>query len=225
MIDDLNFILVAGGSSSRFGGQNKLLQELDHLPVWLHSIKTFLPVLSPGALIVVTPPESRGEFAAQLFRHFPAASVIWADAGSHRGASVVSGLAAIKNPVTYVAIHDAARPLASVGLLQNLLVAARRHGGAIPGKKVSDTIKKTGPDGVIIAHIDRSDLWQVETPQVFDLNKLLSAYRQLGHLELTDDAAIFNAGGFECAVVPNVDDNTKITYLADYARLREKFEN
>lgn len=225
MIDELNFILVAGGSSSRFGGQNKLLQPLDGLPVWLHPVKTFLPVLPPQAMVVVTPPEIRNEFAAQLFRYFPAASVIWADAGSHRGASVISGLAAIKNPRTFVAIHDAARPLASVGLLQNLLAAARRHGGAIPGKKVSDTIKKAGPDGVITAHVDRSDLWQVETPQVFDLQKLLTAYRRFGHVELTDDAAIFNAANFECAVVPNLEDNTKITYMADYARLRAKFED
>ena len=225
MIDDLNFILVAGGSSSRFGGQNKLFQELDGLPVWLHAVRTFLPALSIDSLIIVTPPEARNEFAGLLFRYFPAASVIWADAGNHRGASVMAGLNAIKNQKTFVAIHDAARPLASVNLLQNLLAAARRHGGAIPGKKVSDTIKKTGPDGVVTAHIDRSHLWQVETPQVFDLQNLLIAYRQMGHLELTDDAAIFNAGGFECAVVPNLDDNTKITYWADYARLREKFEH
>ncbi len=225
MIDELNFILVAGGSSSRFGGQNKLFQLLDGLPVWLHSVKTFLPVLSPQAMVVVTPPETRKEFEAQLFRYFPSASVIWADAGSYRGASVMAGLNAVKHSGAFVAIHDAARPLASVALLQNLLMLARRHGGAIPGKKVSDTIKKTGPDGVITAHIDRSDLWQVETPQVFDLQKLLAAYRQFGHIELTDDAAIFNAANFECAVFPNLDDNTKITYLADYAGLRAKLEN
>ncbi len=208
MISDLAVIIVAGGSATRFGG-NKLLMDFDGRPLFLHSVITFLPLAKH--LVLVTPRDARGEFrraAGEL-------PILWADGGAFRCKSVQSGLAAIPMKEGFVAIHDAARPLASQELLLALLEEARRHGGAIPGKPVTDTLKRTDAAGLITETVPRAGLWRVETPQVFDLAKLRAAYAKHPDIDFTDDACVMEAAGHRCKVLHNPADNTKVTYPGD----------
>lgn len=221
MIPDLAVIIVAGGSALRFGG-DKLMVELGGLPVFLHSVREFLPVAAPGSLVVVHPAGRGGEFRAVAERYLPGVGIVWAEGGACRSASVRSGLARIPLAAGIVAVHDAARPLASAGLLVRLVAEARRNGGAIPGKPVTDTLKRCGETGLIEETIPRSGLWRVETPQVFDLEKLRAAYERAPEADLTDDACVYSMAGFGCAVVLNEQENLKITYPADIALLKRR---
>ena len=70
MYEDLGVVIVAGGSARRFGG-DKLLCELDGMPLFLHSVKEFLPVAAPGSLVVVHPAGRKEEFARQAELFLP----------------------------------------------------------------------------------------------------------------------------------------------------------
>lgn len=222
MAADLAVVIVAGGSARRFGGGNKLLRDLAGLPLFLHSVRTFLPLTAPGCLVVVHPADAGAEFRAAAERFLPEAPITWTAGGAYRCASVRAGLAALPLERGIVAIHDAARPLASAALLETLAEEARRTGGAIPGKPVTDTLKRSDASGLIAETVDRSGLWRVETPQVFDLALLRAAYARFPEGDFTDDAGVMAAAGYACRVVHNPDDNFKITYPGDLEQLARR---
>ena len=143
MLDDTGLVIVAGVSARRFGGGNKLLIEIAGMPLFLHTVRRFLPELA-GRIVLVVPRAERETFRSAADRLLPGHSLIWAEGGAVRSASVKSGLAALPESVTIAAIHDAARPLANLALLEKLVERAREIGGAIPGKPVTDT-PSSGP--------------------------------------------------------------------------------
>jgi 2-C-methyl-D-erythritol 4-phosphate cytidylyltransferase/2-C-methyl-D-erythritol 2,4-cyclodiphosphate synthase len=119
-------------------------------------------------------------------------------------------------------VHDAARPFIPDGTIPDLLAALGRAQGAIPGAPVADTLKRV-EDGLITATVPRAGLFRAQTPQAFHFGTLLEAHRRAGGAHpdaaATDDAALLEAAGLHVAVVPGSDDNIKITYPADLARM------
>ena len=218
MYEDTGFVMVAGGSARRFGGGNKLLLEAGGLPVFLHGVREFAGAM-PGRFVIVTPADQGELFRSLAEKYCPEARILWTTGGAARSDSVRAGLAMLPDGVNFVAIHDAARPLATRELLAKVLERAREIGGAVPGKPVTDTLKRTDGEGVISETVDRSDLWRVETPQVFDAAKLKQAYEAAAGREFTDDAGVMAAAGFDTAVVFNPAENLKITYAGDAAIL------
>jgi len=223
-MDDFAVVIAAGGASRRFGTGNKLLCDVQGKPLFLHCLGPFLRMAAPGCLVIVYP---RGE--ETLFRNAAkpflpeTAGVVWVAGGACRSASVRAGLDAIPLKRGIVAVHDAARPLASKELLAKLIEEARRTGGAIPGKPVIDTLKRSGESGLVIETVDRSDMWQVETPQVFDLARLRAAYARFPDEDFSDDAGAMAAAGGACRIVNNPELNFKVTYPEDLERLRRIF--
>jgi 2-C-methyl-D-erythritol 4-phosphate cytidylyltransferase len=220
MINDLGIIIAAAGSSSRFGNGDKLLQLIDGIPLFLHSVRNFLEQCSPDNMVIVIQPGKKAEYEKVAQAYLPDYELSFIEGASVRDESVRNGLKALNPDIKYVAIHDAARPWTKADLLLKCLEKARLHGGAIPAKPVVDTLKRTGPNGKIIATVDRNDLWRVETPQVFELKKLLKANElaESREIEFTDDASIMEAAGYDVYVVMNPEKNTKITYSKDINR-------
>ncbi len=214
VFDDVGMVIVAGGSSQRFGGGNKLLLPVKGLPIFLYSVKEFA-TLFPRRIVLVVPATEIGTFQSLVARHCPDLQVLWALGGATRSDSVQSGLAVLPSEVKYVAIHDAARPLAKQQLLSSVLAKVREVDGAIPGKPVTDTLKRTTSNGIITETVDRAELWRVETPQVFELEKLRYAYEQTPSKSFTDDAGVMEAVGYKIAIVLNREENLKITYGED----------
>ena len=87
MIPDLAVVIVAGGSARRFGS-DKLMVNFGGLPLFLHSVKEFLPVAAPGSLVVVHPAGRKEEFAWQAELFLPGSGIVWAAGGACRSASV-----------------------------------------------------------------------------------------------------------------------------------------
>jgi 2-C-methyl-D-erythritol 4-phosphate cytidylyltransferase/2-C-methyl-D-erythritol 2,4-cyclodiphosphate synthase len=98
-----------------------------------------------------------------------------------------------------------------------LLAALEHSPGAIPGLAVADTLKRAR-DGCITATVPRDGLFRAQTPQAFRFAALLAAHRA-GIQGATDDAALLEAAGLAVAIVPGADDNIKLTYPEDLARL------
>ena len=209
----LGIILAAGGASRRFGG-NKLLAEYRGKPLIRHSLDAFAPLGAPTVLVVSAAHEA--EYRAVC----PEAWLV--RGGTCRAESVLRGLEALlalPDPPQYIAVHDAARPLATADLLRRCLEAASKCGGAIAAHSVTDTIhiaSGTPPD--IAATPDRAALWAAETPQVFRADLLLRAYRDLDwrNNPPTDEAALVGRlPGTVIRLVANPSPNPKITFPSD----------
>ena len=97
--------------------------------------------------------------------------------GDRRQDSVRNGLSACAG-VDSIAVHDAARPFATIALLQRVWEESRSTGAAIPAVPVADTIKRVS-DGLILETVDRASLWAAQTPQVFAAPILRRAYDEV----------------------------------------------
>lgn len=223
MINDLGIIVAAAGSSERYGEYNKLLELLCGLPLFIYCLKTFIPHCPAGQLILVVARHEKKSFTAAIEKWLPDAQIVIVEGGKQRALSIVNGLLHLPANVNYVAIHDAARPFATINLLERCLAIARLDNGAIPAKPVTDTLKQVNKAGLITATVCRQNLWRVETPQVFNLQRLREAYQLISNnnaqknIEFTDDAAIMEAAGFSVKIVNAPEPNLKITYLEDIA--------
>lgn len=219
MSEILHLILVAAGSSSRFGKGDKLLADLNGAPVFVHALRRLTPVVT-GKSVIVVPPGRIPEFRDQAFPFTRDLDLIWCEGGSCRSESVACGIAALKGAKGIAAVHDAARPLADGALLQKLYEKACEHGCAIPGKAVTDTLWKETEAGFLDTRVDREGLFAVETPQVFNIALWEQAGKNVSEKEFTDETGLFRAAGFQAALVINPDPNIKLTTQADLLLLR-----
>ncbi len=217
MINEIGIIFAAGGSSNRYG-RNKLFEPVNGEPLFIRTIRNFRDVCRPEHAVLVVPKSLSGEYADALKKYLPDYPLQLTHGGMERSDSVRNGLKALPQDVAYVAVHDAARPQAGRKLLQECLEAARQHGGAVPGKPVTDTIKRVDNGNMVTATVDRSTLWRVETPQVFRRDLLEDAYRR-AEKNFTDDAAVMENAGYPVKMVYNPDSNIKVTYQQDLAIL------
>ena len=205
-------ILVAAGSGSRFGGARpKQFATLAGRPVLRHAAERLAPHV--GLLQPVGDPAPILQALAGL-PHLPAVP-----GGATRQASVRAGLEALAPYAPdVVLVHDAARPLFPPGTVDDLLRALRSCPGALPAAPVSDTLKRAVA-GQVVATVPREGLHRAQTPQAFRFDVLLRLHRAAAPDGLTDDAALLEAAGLPVAVVPGSEDNIKLTYPEDLARM------
>ena len=220
----LGLIITGGGASARYG-RPKLLEYLGDLPVFCHSIRNFSRMQGVVATILVVPAEREAVFAQFLQQFLPdlAPQVSLVVGGQTRTESVHRGLMALPDAIDYVAVHDAARPLATASLLRRCLDEAMEYGAAIAAHRTVDTVKLA--EGQAIARtLDRKLLWGAETPQVARRALLLQAYsHRQDHPELpepTDEAQLLENAGLPVRLVESAFPNPKLTTPADLALLK-----
>ncbi len=223
MLKDTALIVVGGGSGSRYGAGNKLMVMLGEKPLFLHSLETLGAHFGEGRRIMVVPGAELALFRDTAKRYLADLPFLFVPGGETRTDSVRAGLAVLPEGIEYVAIHDAARPFATGELLLKVLASAREAGGAIPGRAVTDTLKKTDGGLKITGTVDRASLYAVETPQCFHLKTLLAAYRAPG--VWTDDAAVLENAGYEVRVVAHTAENPKLTVASQLPYFRFLLEN
>jgi 2-C-methyl-D-erythritol 4-phosphate cytidylyltransferase / 2-C-methyl-D-erythritol 2,4-cyclodiphosphate synthase len=205
-------ILVAAGSGSRFGAETpKQFLRLAGKPVIRHSAETLCQYVD--ALQPVGDTALISDALAGLV-HLPCVA-----GGETRQASVRLGLEAL-GPMApdLVLVHDAARPMIPAGTIPALLAALETMPGAIPALPVGDTLKRV-EQGHITATVPRDALYRAQTPQAFHFNSLLAAHRAGSEASATDDASLLEMGGEVVGIVPGSEDNIKLTFAEDLARL------
>jgi 2-C-methyl-D-erythritol 4-phosphate cytidylyltransferase / 2-C-methyl-D-erythritol 2,4-cyclodiphosphate synthase len=142
--------------------------------------------------------------------------------GATRQISVRSGLRALHpHAPELVLIHDAARPFLTGGLIGRAVEAARRHGAAIPGLAIADTVKVVGQDATVTETLDRGRLRIVQTPQAFGFALIADAHRRAeaaGRDDFTDDAALAEWAGHPVSVFEGEAGNVKLTTNEDFVR-------
>jgi 2-C-methyl-D-erythritol 4-phosphate cytidylyltransferase len=120
-------------------------------------------------------------------------------------------------PADAVVVHDAARPLVEPGLFGAALAALEEADCAVAAAAVTDTVKEAGPDLRVIATLDRSRLWAIQTPQAFRRAALERALDVPDDVlaAATDDAWLVERAGGSVVVVPSTTPNFKITTTDD----------
>lgn len=212
-------VLVAAGSSSRFGGTvSKVLRPLAGKPVLVRALAPFLVAVKRMALVVV----ARKEDQAAMRRALPRAK--FAAGGATRAESVLNGIRALPDGVHTILIHDAARPLVSADIVRRVLQAARLHGAAAPVRGVRDSLHRIvgatkEKPAFFVETIDRSAVVATQTPQAAQADLLLQAYAELGDqaLQATDEVGLLRAAGVPVVAVKGDSRNLKITTSADLA--------
>lgn len=198
-------ILVAAGSGSRFGGA-KQFEIVGGKPVLQWSLDALQAVVD--GVVVVLPPDDVHCWSG------PHAAVA---GGASRSESVRNGLEKVPADAEIVLVHDAARPFATASLGRAVAQAvADGADAAIPGVPVSDTIKRVDrSNSRVLATIDRSDLYAVQTPQAFRAESLRKAH--VSEPDASDDATLVENIGGMVVVVPGEYKNMKITVASDLA--------
>ena len=209
----IGIIIVAGGSGRRMGGAlPKQFMMLGNEPILARSINRIHEAL-PAAEIVVVLPEDSVELWKNIAARFDVARHKIAIGGKERFHSVKNGLAALGEGVQIVGIHDAVRPLVSKKLIIKLILEAEKHKAVIPAIAPIDSYRVVDGDSSRI--IDRSALRMVQTPQVFNAEKLRKAYEQPFSTTFTDDASVMEAAGYSVTLVEGERENIKITTPSD----------
>lgn len=209
-------ILPAAGQGKRMGaGINKLLLELNNMPVLIHTLLAFEGDEDCDGMILAVNPEEQDQIKSLLDKYKIKKQVIFADGGAERQQSVYSGLKAVSGS-SLVLVHDAARPFITKGLIESLVEAAERDGAAIAAVPVKDTVKKVAGNHVVET-IERSSLWAVQTPQAFRVSVLLEAHEkaELDGFLGTDDASLVERVPHPVAIVPGDYNNIKLTTRED----------
>lgn len=208
-------IIVASGSSRRMGF-DKLAALIDGNPVLWHSVRAFSSNSSITQVVVVTPPE-RFEWLSDLGEKLHRV-----DGGKERPDSVNAGLAALNPDITHVAIHDGARPLVSPQSITATFEAAQKTGAAALARRVTETLKRSSPEGITTESVSRENLWIMETPQIFSRVLIKQAYQKVasGDAQITDEVSALQLLGQGTTLVENAQPNPKITVQADLDALR-----
>ncbi|MFL6167503.1 MAG: 2-C-methyl-D-erythritol 4-phosphate cytidylyltransferase [Ornithinibacter sp.] len=193
-------VVVAAGSGTRLGaGLPKAFVPLLGRPLLGYAVDTVARVPGLAALVVVAPPD-RADPSGPSWEgvDLPPDAVVVVG-GASRTDSVAAGLAAV-GAVDVVLVHDAARCLTPLAVVERVVEAVRRGAaGAVPGIPLVDTVKTVDAAGVITGTPDRASLRAVQTPQGFAREVLVAAYRS--GLAATDDAALVELAGHHVVVV------------------------
>lgn len=137
--------------------------------------------------------------------------------GGTRQDSVFNGLKALPHDTEFVIVHDGVRPFVTDEIIFTCLEAAADCGAAVTAVPVKDTIKITDRDEFVVDTPDRSQLWAVQTPQVFRRDVLIEAHQHARReqIQLTDDAALVEQLGLKVKCVMGSYSNLKITTPED----------
>ncbi|HBB73040.1 MAG TPA: 2-C-methyl-D-erythritol 4-phosphate cytidylyltransferase [Planctomycetaceae bacterium] len=210
-------ILAAAGQSSRFQDANykKPFAPLAGRPVWLHSAEKFTDRDDVKQVVIVVSPADRESFLETFGANLAFMGITLAEGGEQRADSVRRGLEKLSPEIDTVAIHDAARPCLATVWIDRVFEAGARTGAAILATPVTGTLKRVGSDHVITATVDRTGLWEAQTPQVFSRSLLERAYASAGASAATDEASLVEAIGHPVTVVPGSPINLKITSRED----------
>ena len=213
-------IICAAGASRRFGGKRK---------------KPFVDVAGRAALLRSVEVFSNRDDVKQILLAIAAddeelVNIKWGPnlkffnvkiflGGTERFDTVQKGLELIKDDIDLIAVHDAVRCCVKSEWVDACLTTAAETGAAILACPVVGTIKQV-ENSTIVKTVDRTNLYEAQTPQVFEASLLKKAYANLKNLDenkISDDAQLVEALGHKISIVETDSSNIKITRPVDVA--------
>ena len=207
-------VVPAAGSSRRMSGEDKIFMSLSGVPV-LYRTVAVLAQCEYIEEIVVAVRDDSVQRAAELLKDIDKVTFIIAG-GDERLDSVAAAVGSVSKKAKYIIVHDGARPLVTTEIIDDAVKAAKTYGASACAVPVKDTIK-IADRGVVKNTPDRSTLFAVQTPQVFDADLLRCALKnaQDKDLTVTDDCMAVEALGGTVLLSKGSYENIKITTPSD----------
>lgn len=209
-------LIAAAGSSQRMEGENKLLLPLGGKPVIAHTLQAMDAAPSINEIIIAAREEDLLRFAELCKTYGITKPVKVITGGKTRTESVLRAAMEANKDADLLAVHDGARPFATPELIDSVVEAARVNFAAAPAIPVKDTVK-VAIGGVVRETPDRSMLYAVQTPQVFDAQLLRAALQSAvdADVALTDDCSAVERLGKDIYLTEGIEENIKITTPLD----------
>jgi 2-C-methyl-D-erythritol 4-phosphate cytidylyltransferase len=229
-------IVLAAGRSLRFSRSkiSKVLTPINSKPIIIYSLEILSKHPSVRDIIVVVNEQNLKGITNQISDSRIRKIRRIVKGGIRRQDSVINALSVLNRDIDFVLIHDAARPFINRNMVSSLIKEAARYGAAIAGVPVKATVKEVDlvrssefavpsksknrkERGAVTVKrtLDRSRLWEIQTPQVFKKDLIVKAYKKFGRLDVTDDAMLVEKLGEKVRVVLGSYDNIKITTPED----------
>lgn len=219
-------IIPAAGSGQRMNaGINKIWLTINGEPVLSYVLKIFCEFDSISHIVLVANHSEMNDLAGYIERNWKNCKnrVSIVEGGQARYQSVANGLNFFKDWPGWISdnrmvvIHDAARALLTKDILCNSIEATKIHRAVGVGMPVKDTIKQVDSDRLVLSTPDRSSLWTVQTPQVFDYRLITACYEAVNGInqQFTDDCSVAEYCGYQVKLIPGSYENIKITTPED----------
>lgn len=218
MQEQASVVIVAAGTSRRMQGRDKIWMPLAGRTTIARTLDVFQSSELIQHIVLVTSSERLADASAlwQQGEWSKVSAVVVG--GARRQDSVCAGLDVLAEVVPqcrWVMIHDAARPFVTQTILEAGMQAVQVYRAAVAAIPVSDTIKQV-QQGMITATLDRSQLWSIQTPQIFAFPLIHQAHHTpLAQEDVTDDATLLERLGYRVAVFAGSPSNFKITTQED----------
>lgn len=209
-------VVAAAGSSTRMEGQNKLYIDIGGKPVLAHTLQVLNKSRDISEIIVVTREQDMNK-VAQLCMEYCITKISKVIAGGDtRLESVYRGVMQAAPESKLIAIQDGARPFITEHIISETVKAAIKNNAAVPAIPITSTIKEA-KKGVVEKTIDRRNLYEVQTPQIFATELIKGALTNAldKSLYITDDCMAVEALGCPVILTKGARDNIKITTAED----------
>ena len=212
----LEAIIPAAGYGRRL--KSKILKPLVKVngkPLLIHTLLALAKLNLIQRIIIAVSPGGLGKFKRALKPYKIRKKILLVPGGKTRRDSVNNCLKHIGKDTDFVLVHDAVRPFISRELIIKTVKAAKVNQAAVCAIPSKSTLKRVTDNYEISETLDRKDIWEIQTPQVFKKDTLIHAYRKYGRLEATDDASLVEKTGVRVKVVLGSYFNIKITTPED----------
>jgi 2-C-methyl-D-erythritol 4-phosphate cytidylyltransferase len=193
----------------------KPLVSLNKEPIFIHTlralsrhpdIKEIILVVSPGSIDLI-----KGYLKKYRIRKIKELVV----GGFTRRDSVRNGLKCVSDQAELVLIHDAVRPFIELNMVSRVIEEAKKSGAAILGVPIKSAVKEIGAESRVIRTLRRERLYEIQTPQVFQRDLIVNAYKRFTNVAAVDDASLVERLGNQVVVVFGSYFNIKITTPED----------
>ena len=211
-------VIVSAGRGSRMKADiNKQFLKLQNKEVIAHTIDKFYNNENIGEIIVVVREDEAEIFKINIIEKYGYKNIKIAFGGSERQDSVYNGLKMVDENCKIVLIHDGARPFVNNETIDSAIESAKENKCVIVGVPVKDTIKVIDENNNVCDTPDRSTLWSIQTPQVFDYSLIMKAHEKAREDNYygTDDSMLMEYFGQKVKVVEGSYNNIKITTTED----------
>ena len=212
-------IVPAAGKSARMGGEDKMFSQLCGVPVLARTLTALDQAVLVDEIVVAVQPEKLEEVAALVSRAGIRKPIRVVEGGANRAESVLLAALEASEDTEYLAIHDGARPMILPEQVDEMIRLGQRTYAVAPALPVTDTVKVADLSGLVLSTPDRSTLFAVQTPQVFQASILKAALQSAIDAEapITDDCSAVERLGKEVYLTPGWRENIKITTPEDLA--------
>lgn len=216
-------IILCGGSGKRMGaGKNKVLLKIKKRPLIFYTLKNFSDSKKVDIIVLVSAEKDKENFKKIVQNHDFKKVINIITGGKERQDSAYNGIKFVDEVVEnkkdlILLFHNGANPFITKREIEESIEEAKKYGASVVGHKTKDTIRKVNKSGISQGVIERSNLWNMQTPQTIKFDLAIKAFQKAEKEKFlgTDDVSLVERLGKKVKVIEASDNNFKVTTKKD----------